>query len=336
MPDKMDKDARKRIHILATGGTIAGVGERGQTQGYTPGVLSVGKLVEGLPDVDTIAKVSGEQFLSLNSDDITQGNWLDILRRIQALVDEDACDGFVITHGTDTLEESAYFFHLTVKTRAPVVMTGAMRPATATSADGPLNLLQSISLAASDEARGHGVLVAFNEGVYSARDVRKGNSFRTHAITGGDMGSLGLMRDETPIFYHKSLKKHTLETEFDVCGRKSLPAVGVASFHVDARPEILDYLAGTHDGLIIEGAGDGQVSLAWERRIRRLAGQGYPIVRATRVPDGAVFRGAGMPDDEMGTVAAGTLSPEKARVLLMLALTKTRDIGKIQRMFEWY
>lgn len=332
----MQANRGKRVHIIATGGTIAGVGEAGFTGGYQPGVLSIGRLVEGLPTVEQVADVTGEQFASLNSDDITQAHWLAIVNRIQTLWESGRYDGFVITHGTDTLEESAYFFHLTVKCPAPVVLTGAMRPATATSADGPLNLLQSIALAASDQARGHGVLVAFNEGIYSARDVRKGNSFRTHAITGGDMGTLGIMRDLSPVFYHLSLKKHTLDTEFDVRGMERLPDVAVASFHVDARSEIVDYLAGTHQALVIEGAGDGQVSRSWEERMRYWAAKGLPIVRATRVPDGSVYRGAGMPDDEMGTVAAGTLSPEKARVLLMLALTRTKDPGQIQAMFDRY
>ena len=327
---------KKRVHILATGGTIAGVGEKGMTFGYAPGVLPIGKLVEGLSNIDQIATVSGEQYASLNSDDITQAIWLSLAKRIDALSQTEHYDGFVVTHGTDTLEESAYFLHLVLKTEAPVVLTGAMRPATATSADGPLNLLQSVALAASAKARGHGVLVAFNEGIYSARDVRKGNSFRTHAITGGDMGTLGLMREEEPIFYHKSLKPHTVATEFFAQGLSSLPRVAVASFHVDAQADILDYLAGTNDGLVVAGAGDGQVSLSWEARMRALAGAGFPIVRATRVPDGAVFRGAGMPDHELGTVAAGTLSPEKARVLLSLALTRTRDPAQIQAIFDRY
>lgn len=326
----------RRVHILATGGTIAGVGEKGMTGGYAPGVLPIGKLVEGLPGLDEIAHVTGEQFLSINSDDMTGANLVALVKKINRLADSGDFDGFVITHGTDTLEESAYFMNLTVKTECPVVLTGAMRPATATSADGPLNLLQSVALAASPEARGHGVLVAFNEGVYSARDVRKGNSFRTHAITGGDMGSLGLMRDEKPLFYHKSLKAHTTQTEFDVSSLDRLPDVSVAAFHVDAQPGVLDYLASISQGLVVSGAGDGQVSLVWEARMRALAGAGFPIVRATRVPDGTVFRGAGMPDEDMGTIAAGTLSPEKARMLLALALTRTRDIRRIQEMFTRY
>lgn len=332
----MGRTARRRVHIVATGGTIAGVGEKGLTGGYEPGILPIGKLVEGLPDVQTLAEVTGEQYANLNSDDITQDMWLDLAKRLNALNQTGLYDGFVITHGTDTLEESAYFFQLTLKTASPVIVTGAMRPATATSADGPLNLLQSIALAASDEARGMGVLVAFNEGIYSARDVRKGNSFRTHAITGGDMGALGLMRDETPMFYHKPLRAHTLATEFDLKDVTSLARVGIASFHVDASPNVLTYLAAHNDALVVCGAGDGQVSKVWERAMRDLASGGFPIVRATRVPDGTVYRGAGMPDNDMGTIAADTLSPEKARVLLMLALTRTRDLGAIQEMFYRY
>ncbi len=326
----------KRIHVLATGGTIAGVGVEGATGGYASGVLSVDALLSGVPKLDTLARVTGEQYANLNSDDITTDIWLSMAAHLNALAKDDAYDGFVITHGTDTLEESAYFFHLALKTDKPVILTGAMRPATATSPDGPLNLYQSIALAASDAARGQGVLVLFSEGIYSARDVRKGNTFRTHAITGGDSGAIGLMRDEVPLLYHTSTKRHTVATEFDMTGKAVLPNVAIAHFHVDARPEILDAMAASHDGLVVAGAGDGIVSLRWEMRMRALCREGFPIVRATRVPDGAVFRGAGMPDDDIGTIAAGTLSPEKARVLLMLALATTKDPRAIQRMFDWY
>lgn len=327
---------KKRIHILATGGTIAGVGEQGATGGYASGVLSIAALIEDLPRVQAFAQVTAEQFANLNSDDMTQHIWLSLAYRINTLAKLDAYDGFVITHGTDTLEESAYFFHLALKTKKPVILTGAMRPATATSPDGPLNLYQSVALAASDEANGLGVLVLFSEGIYSARDVRKGNTYRTHAITGGDMGSIGLMRDQIPQFYHESIKRHTLATEFFVTDTDILPSVAIAYFHVDAKPEILESLARSHDGLIIAGAGDGIVSLLWEEKICMLCAEGFPIVRATRVTDGAVFRGAGMPDDSMGTIAAGTLSPEKARVLLMLGLSVTQNRKELQRMFDTY
>lgn len=326
----------KRIHIIATGGTIAGVGEKGQTGGYASGVLSIGELLSSLPRTHTLGHITGEQYASLNSDDITQAIWLDMAKHINRLARDEAMDGFVITHGTDTLEESAYFFHLALKTEKPIVITGAMRPATATSPDGPLNLHQSIALAASEAAHGQGVLVLFNEGIYSARDVRKGNTFRTHAITGGDMGALGLMRDEIPAFYHTSRTQHTLHTAFDLSAVAVLPSVAIAYFHVDAQPAILDALAATHDGLVVAGAGDGIVSLRWEERMRALCAKGVPIVRATRVTDGAVFRNAGMPDDAIGTVAAGTLSPEKARVLLMLALLQARAPLAIQSMFDRY
>ena len=283
-------NTHKRIHILATGGTIAGVGEHGATGAYAPGVLPIDALLSELPRLPAIAEVTGEQFASLNSDDITQQIWLRLLARIHALAQTGEYDGFVITHGTDTLEESAYFFHLALKTDKPVVITGAMRPATATSPDGPLNLYQSVALAASDAAAGQGVLVLFSEGIYSARDVRKGNTFRTHAITGGDMGSLGVMRDHIPLFHHRSLARHTVHTAFDLSGLDRLPAIAIAYFHVDADPALLDAFAKTHDGLVIAGAGDGVVSLLWEARMRDLCAAGFPIVRSARAPDGAVFR----------------------------------------------
>lgn len=328
--------AKKRVHILATGGTIAGVGERGATLGYASGVLPIESLLSELPPLPCVGTVTGEQFASINSDDMTKEIWLSLLSRIHTLAASSETDGFVITHGTDTLEESAYFFHLALKTDKPVIFTGAMRPATATSPDGPLNLYQSIALAASDAARGEGVLVLFSEGIYSARDVRKGNTFRTHAITGGESGAIGIMRDHTPMFSHRTLRPHTMQTPFHLSGNASLRSVAIAYFHVDASPELLVMLAERHDGLVIAGAGDGVVSLKWEAQMRALCAAGFPIVRATRVTDGVVFRGAGMPDDAIGTIAAGMLSPEKARVLLMLALNVTKDPVEIQRMFDLY
>lgn len=168
----------KNIIILATGGTIAGTGEEGKTTNYTAGNIDIEVLVSSVRNLDKIANIYGEQIANVDSNDITMNHWLTLANRINELSKQDDVDGFVITHGTDTLEETAYFLDLTVKTDKPVVLTGAMRPSTATSADGPLNLYQSVALAASDLSRGHGAMVVFSDGIYSGRNVQKINTFK--------------------------------------------------------------------------------------------------------------------------------------------------------------
>ena len=321
------------IVILGTGGTIAGTGQPGLTTQYTSGSIDIQSLIEGVPGLKDLAWLTGEQIANVNSDDITQADWLVLARRINELSRQSRITGFVITHGTDTLEETAFFLNLTVKTRKPVVITGAMRPATALSPDGPFNLYQAVALAASPEAYGKGVLAVFSDAVYSARDVQKGSTFHVDAFSSDDFGCLGYIRDTRPYFYNAPVKKHTAETEFDIGEIRSLPKVSIAYFHVDADPEILRFQMEKSDGLIIAGAGNGEMSLLWEKEIRSLAGSGKPIVITSRIHDGIVT----LHNDFPANVFSGdTLNPQKARILLMLALTRTRDIPAIRKMFEIY
>jgi L-asparaginase len=221
--------------------------------------------------------------------------------------------------------------HLAAKTYKPVVMVGAMRPYTATSADGPMNLYQAVALARSDAAKDHGVMVVFSDGIYSARDVTKVNTFKTDAFSGRDIGCLGYMRDDTPYFFHKSLQPHTLSTPFDVTGLDALPSVGIAYFHIDADPAVLDFMFAHYDGVVLAGAGDGLASSLWSDRAARLIAEtGKPFVRSARIANGMVnFQ-------TNGAISAGNLNPQKARVLLQLALTVTRDHQKIGQYFATY
>ncbi len=332
MTDNTRKDLPK-IVILGTGGTIAGVGEPGKTTGYYAGGLDIETLIHSIPQVREIARLEGEQIVNVNSDDITQYDWLTLAKRINTLAKDDDVTGFVITHGTDTLEETAFFLNLTVKTEKPVVITGAMRPATAISPDGPFNLYQAVALAASPEARGKGVLAVFSDAIYSARDVQKDSTFHVNAFSSNDFGCLGYMRDTVPYFYNALVKKHTCCTEFNVCGLTELPKVGIAYFYVDADPAILSFMMDRCDGLVIAGAGNGEMSLVWEDELRRLSANGKPVVITSRIHDGIVTLHREVPP----TVFSGdTLNPHKARVMLMLALTKTRSTEEMRRMFMTY
>lgn len=318
------------VVVLATGGTIAGTGEAGKTTGYSAGQLDVSTLVESAAGITEIANVRGVQVCNVASDNVTSENWLTIVSAINELAADDAISGFAITHGTDTLEETAYFLNLTVKTDKPVVITGAMRPSTATSADGPMNLYQTIALAANPDAAGRGALVVFSDGIYGGRDVQKVNTFKTDAFNSRDMGCLGYMQDNNAYFYNSTTKLHTVDTEFDTSSLESLPSVGVAYFTIDADPGILTYLSENVDGIVIAGAGAGSYSSLWSETISGLVEAGYPIVDCSRIANGLVSGEGG------GMVVGYNLPPQKAVVLLRLALTVTTDVDAIQEMFNAY
>ena len=322
------------VVVLATGGTIAGAGSIGKATNYRPGQLDVNALVGMAEGAQDFANVRTVQICNVNSDDITSRHWLELARTIDGLAADPAVSGFVVTHGTDTLDETAYFLNLVAKTEKPIVLTGAMRPATATSPDGPMNLLQSIALAADPQARGRGVMVVFSDGIFGGRDVRKISTFQTDAFSASDFGCMGYMIDGVPHFYNASSKAHTVQTEFDVADIGKLPAVAVAYFSVDADPGVLSYFAnGGARGIVIAGAGSGCYSKAWNNAIVAMQGNGIPIVRCSRIGAGMITH-----DDAYGgsLVTGNDLAPQKAAVLLRLALTKTTDPARIQTMFDRY
>ena len=331
---KNENEALPTVVVLATGGTIAGTGDAGKATNYQAGQLDVGSLVNSAAGITEIANVRGVQVCNVGSDDITDQHWLQIVNTINEMAQDETIDGFVITHGTDTLDETAYFLNLTVKTEKPVVLTGAMRPSTATSADGPMNLYQSIALAANEDAAGRGTMVVFSDGIYGGRDVQKISTFQTDAFNSKDFGGLGYMVDGAPYFYNKSVKCHTTETEFDVSNLTELPKVAVAYFTIDADPGILDYYVQSGaKGIIIAGAGAGSYSEAWNNKVNELSSTGIPVIRCSRIGSGII------PQDDyfLGYMARGNdLAPQKASVLLRLILTVTSDIEQVQVMFDKY
>ena len=308
---------RPRIVLLATGGTIAGIGELGKDIGYQSGSLPAEKIAGAVPGLSDIAEIKTIQVCNLNSDDMTDSIWIDLAQRINDLSREPDTDGFVVTHGTDTLEETAYFLNLTVKTEKPVVVTGAMHPATSSAPDGPANLLLAVQAAASDANRGKGVLVAFGGALIPARAVVKNHTSSLDAITlDSDAQEPG--------------RRHTTSTEFDVSGLKALPKVPVLYFNVDADPGFVEYAASNSDGIVIAGAGAGEFSQAWRSALERCK---VPVVVSSRTGCGPVLQETMVCPN---AVAAGTLQPAKAAVLLRLALTRTRDTEELIRIFDTY
>jgi L-asparaginase len=327
------------VVILATGGTIAGTGATSTTTvGYTAATVAVDRLIEAVPELKKVASVKGEQVMQIASENMNNESWLKLAKRVNAVLARDDVDGIVITHGTDTIEETAYFLNLVTKSRKPVVIVGAMRPSTALSADGPINLYNATLLAGSEEAVGRGVLVALNDQINGARDVTKTNTSTPDTFRSPELGFLGYIQDNRPHFYRQTTRRHTVDTEFDVSALDALPAVDIVYGYANMNRIPIDaFVAAGDQGLVHAGTGDGSIARpAVEPALVEARGKGVIIVRASRVGNGIVARNGEADDDKLDFVVADNLNPQKARILLMLALTKTRDTKEIQRMFYTY
>ncbi len=324
------------VKILATGGTIAGKGASStQMTDYDPGTIGVQVLIDAVPELKQYANVSGEQVANIGSYAMTHDVWLKLAGRCNELLASDDVDGIVITHGTDTLEETAYFLNLVVKSDKPVVLVGAMRPATALSADGPVNILNAVRLAGSKEAVGKGVLVAMNDQLNGARDVTKTNTTHVETFKAPELGYLGYIQDGRPYFYRESTRRHTTRSEFDVTGLTKLPYVAIVYGHVNHDRVAVDALvAAGVKGIVHAGMGHGSIFPVTRDALAEAVKKGVVVVKSSRVGNGQVTRVS--EDDQYGFVAGDTLNPQKARILLMLALTKTSDPKEIQRMFDEY
>jgi L-asparaginase len=330
---------RQRVALITTGGTIDSVGQDRldlSSYGTTGQRLGPGELLGAVPEAHGIADLTEITFRRLPSSALIDADWLDLLRAIHEQFDADRADGVVVTHGTNTLEETAYFLNLTLKTNRPVVVVGSMRPASGLSADGYLNLVNAIRVAAAPASHGHGVLVVLNDTILAARDVTKTATYRVETFGGRDLGPLGYAdADGQVVFYHQTTRRHTLGTEIDVRGLTSLPRVDVVVSYVGADEVLVDAaVAAGARGIVSAGTGSGRATPSEEQALIRAQQQGVVVCQSSRVGSGRVVRGATL--KEHGFVAADNLQPWKARVLLSLALTKSSDPDEIQRMFDAY
>jgi L-asparaginase len=329
-----------RVALIITGGTIDSVGkDRLDLAWYIEAGkrLNTGELLAQLPELGSIAKVEEVPFRRLPSHALVDKDWLDMARTIHEIFDGNKADGIVITHGTNTIEETAYFLNLTLKTDKPVVVVGSMRPASALSADGYLNLVNAIKVAADPNARGCGALLVMNDTIYSGRDVTKNSTYRVQAFQSRDLGPLGYAdADGRIVYYHQSLKKHTVATEFDVRGLESLPRVDVVVSYVGADGRMIEAAAAAGArGIVSAATGAGRPTPAEDEAFDRMYKEkGVIMCLCSRVASGRVVRSPGLA--KRGFVAGDNLQPWKARVLLALALTKTNDAEEIQRMFDTY
>lgn len=328
---------KPNICILATGGTIAGTGKSATSSAYTAGQVAIGSLLDAVPQIQDIANVTGEQVVSIGSQDMNDDVWLTLANRINELLASDSCDGIVVTHGTDTMEETAYFLNLTVKSDKPVVLTGAMRPSTAMSADGPLNLYNSVVTAASPDSKGRGVLIVMNGLILGAHGCQKMNTIDVQTFQSPDSGPLGYIYNSKPYYNMTTLKKHTIQSEFDVTGMKSLPKVGIVYAYSNIDADVMNpFLTNGYAGVIHAGLGNGNYHKNIFPKLLEARRLGIVVVRSSRVPTGPTTLYDEVDDEKYEFVASWELNPQKARVLLMLALTKTNDWRRIQKYFEEY
>lgn len=329
--------AKPNIHILATGGTIAGTGTSATTSQYTAGQVAIGTLLDAVPQIKDIANVTGEQIVSIGSQDMNDQVWLTLANRINELLASPECDGIVVTHGTDTMEETAYFLNLTVHSDKPVVLTGAMRPSTAMSADGPLNLYNSVVTAASKDSYGRGVMIVMNGLILGAHATQKMNTVDVQTFQAPDAGPLGYVYNSRPYYNMQTQKRHTTQSVFDVKGLKELPKVGIVYAYSNIDADVMEpFLTKGYKGIIHAGLGNGNYHKNIFPSLLEARKKGILVVRSSRVPTGPTTLYDEVDDEKYEFVASWELNPQKARVLLMLALTKTNDWREIQKYFEEY
>jgi len=325
------------IYILATGGTIAGQGATNVASGYKAGVITVDQLLSAVPGLDQIATIKAEQAANIGSQDMNDQVWLKLAKRANELLQQPDVDGIVITHGTDTQEETAYFLNLTIKSEKPVILVGSMRPSTAISADGPRNIYTAVACAADKSSMGKGVMVVMDDKILGADDLSKTNTLYVETFQNPNYGPLGIVYNGKPIYSRESLKRHTSKSEFDVTHLNELPKVEIILSYSNATALFVEaaVYAGAK-GIVTAGVGNGNTTTDMQNAMADAVKKGIAVVRSSRIMTGPTAQWDEVDDDKFGFAASWFINPYRARVLLMLALTKTNDYKEIQRMFSEY
>lgn len=324
----------KRVTILAVGGTVAGSGPGSLDASYTSGTVTVDKLIAAVPEINKIATIKGEQISNIGSQEMNNEVWLKLANRVNELLTSGKADGVVITHGTDTMEETAYFLNLVVKSDKPIVFTGAMRNSGSLSADGPLNIYNAVNVAISKEAAGKGVMVVMNDEIHAAREVTKSNTTAVDTFKSPNSGKIGTVFYGNVKFYMNPLRKHTVNSAFDITKIKELPRVDIIYSHSNDNPDFVNVaVKNGAKGIINAGMGNGNPFPSALEALGEAVKGGVVVVRDSRVGSGETTLNGEVDDGKYGFLASDNLNAQKARVLLMLALTQTTDKAKIQELF---
>ena len=326
--------AKPTIYILATGGTIAGSGSGALDTSYTSGTVTVDKLIAAVPDINKIATIKGEQISNIGSQEMNNEVWFKLANRVNELLNSGKADGVVITHGTDTMEETAYFLNLVVKSDKPIVMVGAMRNSGSLSADGPLNIFNAVNVAMNKEAAGKGVMVVMNDEIHAAREVTKTNTTVVDTFKSPNSGKIGTVFYGNVKFYMSPVRKHTVNSAFDITKIKELPRVDIIYSHSNDNPDFVNLaVKNGAKGIVNAGMGNGNPFPSALEALGEAVKAGVVVVRGSRVGSGETTLNGEVDDGKYGFLASDNLNAQKARVLLMLALTQTTDKSKIQELF---
>ena len=327
--------AKPKIRIIATGGTIAGVSASATSSAYGAGQVGIQTLIDAVPQIKELADVSGEQLVNIGSQDMNDAVWLKLAKRINQLLSGDY-DGVLVTHGTDTMEETAYFLSLTVHSDKPVILVGSMRPSTAISADGPANLYNGVAALVDPSSKGHGVMACMNNQLIDAKSLIKTHTTDC-ATFKGTYGEVGYVYNGKPYYIFEPTYKHTTRSIFNVDNLEKLPKVGIIYGYANCSTLPIEaFFKADFDGIVLAGVGDGNFYKDVFDVAVQAQKSGTQIVRASRVPTGPTCLNGEVDDSKYHFVAALNLNPPKARVLLQLALTKTRDWQQIQKYFQEY
>lgn len=326
--------AKPTIYILATGGTIAGSGSGALDTSYTSGTVTVDKLIAAVPEINKIATIKGEQISNIGSQEMNNEVWFKLANRVNELLTSGKADGIVITHGTDTMEETAYFLNLVVKSDKPIVMVGAMRNSGSLSADGPLNIYNAVNVAMCKKAVGKGVMVVMNDEIHAAREVTKTNTTAVDTFKSPNSGKIGTVFYGNVKFYMNPVRKHTVNSAFDITKIKELPRVDIIYSHSNDNPDFVNLaVKNGAKGIINAGMGNGNPFPSALEALGEAVKGGVVVVRDSRVGSGETTLNGEVDDNKYGFLASDNLNAQKARVLLMLALTQTTDKAKIQELF---
>jgi L-asparaginase len=333
----ISQTAKPNVVVLATGGTIAGAAATGTQSSYTSGKVTIDAMLDAVPGIRDLANLKGEQISNVGSQDMSFEIMLKLAKRINELLATNNADGIVITHGTDTLEETAFFLNLTVKSDKPVVIVGSMRPSTAMSADGPLNLYDAVAVSADPQAKGRGVLVVMNDWIQGAHSLTKTSTTAVQTFMSPLRGVVGISAYGKNDFYNNPSWKHTTSSEFDISDVTKLPRVDIVYGDVDMSPDLIDCsVRNGAKGIVIAGVGNGNMNKVSLDAAARAVKQGVVVVRSSRVVTGAVGRNVEVKDDELGFIASDELNPQKSRILLSLALLKPHTSAQLQELFATY
>ena len=328
---------RPTIAILGTGGTIAGAASRGTEAGYTSGQLDIQSMITAIPDIENCATIQGEQISNVGSQDMSFEILIRLAKRINTLLATEKIQGVVITHGTDTMEETAFFLNLTVNSPKPVVMTGSMRPATAISADGPLNLYNAVAVAADPASCNRGVMVVMNDRIHEAHSLTKNHTTSVETFLSPVNGLMGTVIYGKPTYFRGPFRTHTTASQFHIEKMGELPRVDILYACIDMAHDFIQAAISLGaKGLIIAGDGNGNMNQATLEEAARAVEQGIFVVRSSRVPSGTVGRNVEVDDDAHGFIVSDELNPAKARILLMLALASHQTADTIQKLYYKY